>query len=120
VILSISILPGILNPPLAVFGFLWILNGAGQPLIAIPSSTLVAIHTSNDQQGRAFAAHFAITHACWLIAYPVKAHLASAVGPQRTFSICGAACAVITVAAWRMGRYISDAGPHSVMSREAS
>jgi MFS transporter, NRE family, putaive nickel resistance protein len=118
VILSISVLPGILNPPLAVFGFLWILNGAGQALVAIPSSTLVAVHTSNDQRGRAFAAHFAITHACWLIAYPMTGHLASSAGPQRTFTLCGAACAVITATAWWMGRYTTDTGPHPVMSGE--
>jgi MFS transporter, NRE family, putaive nickel resistance protein len=79
-ILSISVLPGVLNPPLTVFGLLWMLNGAGQALIAIPSSTLVAVHTTNDERGRAFAAHFAITHAWWLIAYPVTGRLASALG----------------------------------------
>jgi NRE family putative nickel resistance protein-like MFS transporter len=82
VILSISVLPGVSNPPLIVFGLLWILNGAGQALIAIPSATLVAVHTSNDERGRAFAAHFAITHAWWLIAYPVTGRLASSLGPQ--------------------------------------
>jgi hypothetical protein len=70
------------------------------------SCTLVAIHTSNDERGRAFAAHFAITHAWWLIAYPVTGRLASSVGPQMTFTLCGVACAVITAIAWWIGEGI--------------
>ncbi len=103
VLLSISVLPGITKPPLTIFGFLWVLNGAGQALVAIPSATLVAMHTAHDERGRAFAAHFAITHGSWLIAYPLVGHLAASIGPQQTFTICGAACLVITVTAGVMG-----------------
>jgi hypothetical protein len=42
--LELLLLPGILAPPLSVFGLLWILNGAGQALIVISSSTLLAEH----------------------------------------------------------------------------
>jgi sugar phosphate permease len=75
-----------------VFGLLWVLNGAGQALVAIPASTLVASHTSTDERGRAFAAQFAITHACWPVSYPLVGHLAGALGPPITFSICGVFC----------------------------
>ena len=98
-----SVLPGMLNPGLMTFGILWLLNGAGQALIAIPSATLVAIHSSTDERGRAFAAHFAITHACWLIAYPLVGHFGGWIGPQETFTLCGAACLVITAIALIMG-----------------
>lgn len=37
--LGIVLLPGILVPPMAALVVLWALNGAGQALIAIPSST---------------------------------------------------------------------------------
>ena len=110
IVLSISLLPGWMTPPLIVFGFLWVLNGAGQALIAIPSSTLVASHTSTDQRGRAFAAQFAITHACWLVSYPLVGHLAGALGPPITFSICGIVCLAITVGALVIGR--GDKGSH--------
>lgn len=103
VILSLSVLPGIMRPPLIVFGLLWVLNGAGQALVAIPSSTLVAIHTTNEERGRAFAAHFAITHAWWLVAYPVVGWLAASIGSPRTFTLCGVLCALIAVAGWCMG-----------------
>ena len=113
IVLSISLLPGWMTPPLAIFGFLWVLNGAGQALIAIPSSTLVASHTSTDERGRAFAAQFAITHACWLISYPLVGHLAGALGPPIAFSICGIACLAITVVAVVIGRGEKGAHVHS-------
>ena len=69
-LLGALLLPGFLAPPLFVFAALWFLNGAGQALIAIPSTTLLAEHADEAERGRAYAAHFALTHACWLITYP--------------------------------------------------
>jgi len=43
--LGLLLLHCVLAPPLFVFGLLWILNGADQALIAIPSSTLLAEYT---------------------------------------------------------------------------
>ena len=44
VLLGVILLPGFLVPPLLIFAVLWFLNGAGQALIAISSSTLLAEH----------------------------------------------------------------------------
>ena len=109
---ALSLLPGILQPPLLIFGLLWILNGAGQALIAIPGSTLVAEHTSPTERGRAFAAHFALTHLCWLITYPATGYLASRVGPGRAFTLCGAACLGIMLCAALLGRGTQQAHTH--------
>ena len=95
-----SLIWGFLRPPLGAFAGLWALNGAGQALIAIPSSTLVAEHTSEDERGRAFGAHFALTHASWLVAYPLAGYLASGIGPGPAFSVLGVACFVILIATW--------------------
>jgi len=75
-VLGLVLLPGALVPPFLAFSFLWMLNGASQALIAIPSSTLLAEHTREDERGRAYAAHFALTHFFWLIAYPAVGHAA--------------------------------------------
>jgi len=76
-LLGFVLLPGVLQPSLIIFGLLWMLNGAGQALIAIPSSTLLAEHTFEDERGRAYAAHFALTHLCWLVTYPAVGHAAA-------------------------------------------
>jgi MFS transporter, NRE family, putaive nickel resistance protein len=101
--LAASLLPASASPSLMLFGLLWILNGAGQALVAIPTSTLVASHTQPDERGRAFAAHFAITHACWLVSYPLTGRLAERIGPTETFLVCGLACLAITAMAFVAG-----------------
>ncbi len=88
-ILSVVLLPGFLKPALVLFSVLWFFNGAGQALIAIPSSTLLAEHTIETERGRAFAAHFALTHLFWLISYPSIAHAATSFGAAKTFSYAG-------------------------------
>jgi MFS transporter, NRE family, putaive nickel resistance protein len=98
-ILGLLLLPGVLVPPLFVFGLLWFLNGAGQALIAIPSSTLLAEHTVEEERGRAYAAHFALTHACWLITYPAAGHAAAKWGAPVTFTAAGIVCLLITAVA---------------------
>ncbi len=96
VLLGLLLLPGILQPPIFLFALLWFLNGAGQALIAISSSTLLAEHTRESERGRAYAAHFAWTHAFWLITYPAIGYGTSTVGAPLTFSIAGAVCLGIT------------------------
>lgn len=97
-VLTAVLLPGALVPPLWLFILLWIGNGSGQALIAIPSSTLLAEHTSEAERGRAYAAHFALTHACWLITYPAAGWAGTLFGPAITFSVFGLVCALITIA----------------------
>lgn len=104
VLLGVILLPGLLVPPLFVFAVLWFLNGAGQALIAIPSSTLLAEHTDKAERGKAYAAHFALTHACWLVTYPAIGHAAAKFGTPVTLSIAGAVCLVVTGFGYLLGR----------------
>jgi MFS transporter, NRE family, putaive nickel resistance protein len=103
-LLGLLLLPGVLMPSLFVFGLLWILNGVGQALIAISSSTLLAEHTVAEERGRAYAAHFALTHACWLITYPAVGHAAAKWGAPVTFTAAGVVCLLITAAAKIFGQ----------------
>ena len=112
VVLGLLLLPGVLKPPLVVFALLWFLNGAGQALIAIPSSTLLAEHTVEEERGRAYAAHFALTHACWLITYPGVGHAAARWGAPVTFTYAGIVCLVVTAAATALGRGVRGAHLH--------
>jgi MFS transporter, NRE family, putaive nickel resistance protein len=102
-VLGLLLLPDILKPPLIVFGFLWVLNGAGQALIAIPSSTLLAEHTSEGERGRAYAAHFALTHFFWLLSYPAIGHASAKWGSPFTFTGAGVVCLIVTVVAVCLG-----------------
>ena len=102
-VLGVALLPGALVPSFVLFAILWMLNGAGQALIAIPSSTLLVEHTQEGERGRAYAAHFALTHFFWLIAYPAVGHAAVRWGAPATFTAAGGVCLIVTVIAAAIG-----------------
>lgn len=116
VILGLILLPGVLQPPLVVFAFMWLLNGAGQALISIASGTLLAEHTREDERGRAYAAYFALTHACWLITYPAIGYTAVAWKTPLTFAIAGIICLIVVGLAFLFGR--STEGIHTHVAEE--
>lgn len=98
-VLGLILLPGIMKPTFMIFVLLWILNGVGQALIALSASTLLAEHTTQADRGRAYAAHFAWTHAFWLITYPAIGYGVSELDAPLTFTIAGAVCLSIAMVA---------------------
>lgn len=117
VALSASLLPGELVPPLALFAVLWMVNGAGQALVAISSSTLLAEHTAERERGRVYAAHFALTHAFWLVSYPAVGHAAAQWGAPLTFTVAGFVCLAVTGAAALTGP--KNQWPHAHTRKDA-
>lgn len=97
--LGVALLPGFMVPGLAVLMLLWALNGAGQALIGIPSLGLLADHTQPEERGRAYAAHFALTHLFWLFTYPAAGYLAREIGTPRTFTAAGVFCLLLMLGA---------------------
>jgi MFS transporter, NRE family, putaive nickel resistance protein len=111
-ILGLLLLPGIFKPSIVVFAVMWFLNGAGQSLIGISSSTLLAEHTTEAERGKAYAAHFALTHACWLVTYPAIGYGALYFGTPATFTVAGVICLLVTAAAVLLGRGGNDLHTH--------
>lgn len=103
-LLAAALLPGVLRPPYAVLLALWALNGAGQALIAVASVGLLARHTASEERGRAYAAHFALTHLFWLGTYPAVGFLSRALGVPATFTVAGVLAALATAGASLVGR----------------
>lgn len=101
-LLTVALLPGILRPGFVVLLVLWALNGAGQALIAVPSVGLLAAHTDSAERGRAYAAHFALTHLFWLVTYPTVGYFARDAGVPRTFTLAGVAAGLLTLLAFGM------------------
>ena len=89
-----------------------LVNGAGQALIAIPSSTLLAEHTIEGERGRAYAAHFALTHLFWLASYPAVGHAAANWGAPTTFTAAGFVCLLVTIIAFALGYGRREAHTH--------
>lgn len=103
-LLAVVLLACGLQPPWWMFALLWAANGVGQALIALPSSVLLAEHTADFERGRTYAAHFALTHVCWLVTYPAIGYASAAWGAPRTFALAGLVCLLTTFAAAFAGR----------------
>jgi len=108
IVLGLILLPGFLMPGLAIFAILWFLNGAGQVLIAISSTALLAEHTTEDERGRAYAAHFAWTHAFWLITYPAIGYGVAKLGVPWTLTVAGVVCLFIAMIGFLFLKITSD------------
>lgn len=102
VLLSAALLPGVLQPSFGVLLMLWAANGAGQAIIAVTSVGLLAQHTDATERGRAYAAHFALTHLFWLGTYPAVGFMSRAFGVPMTFTLAGAVALLSTLAAFFM------------------
>jgi MFS transporter, NRE family, putaive nickel resistance protein len=57
--------------------FFWLLAGAGQNWVNLPTQTLIADRTPEDAQGRVYGAHFAWSHLWWAVAYSLAGWLGS-------------------------------------------
>ncbi|WP_017656159.1 MFS transporter [Fortiea contorta] len=56
---------------------LWVVAGAGQSLVNLPTQTLIADRIPSGVQGRVYGAHFAWSHLWWAISYPLAGWLGS-------------------------------------------
>lgn len=56
---------------------LWLIAGAGQSLVNLPTQTLIADRTPTALQGRVYGAHFAWSHLWWALSYPMAGWLGS-------------------------------------------
>ena len=56
---------------------LWLIAGAGQNWVNLPTQALIADRTPPEAQGRVYGAHFAWSHLWWALAYPLAGWLGS-------------------------------------------
>lgn len=56
---------------------LWLVAGAGQNWVNLPTQALIADRTPPEAQGRVYGAHFAWSHLWWALAYPLAGWLGS-------------------------------------------
>jgi MFS transporter, NRE family, putaive nickel resistance protein len=63
--------------PFAPLLALWLVVGAGQNWVNLPTQALIADRTPTDAQGRVYGAHFAWSHLWWALAYPLAGWLGS-------------------------------------------
>lgn len=84
---------------------LWCLLGAGSSMVQTPAGRLLRRSAQAEDRPAAFAAQFALSHACWLITYPAAGWIGARAGLDAAFLTMGFLAAVGLVVAtvvWRV------------------
>lgn len=93
---------GALSPNFIALLFLWFLVGVGGSLVQTPTGRLLRASCHPNDRPAIFSAQFALSHACWLIAYPLAGWIAAGWGMSLAFLVLAALSAVSVV----MARYL--------------
>lgn len=81
---------------------LWFVLGFGYSLAQTPSGRLLRRSAQPEDRPALFAAQFALSHACWLITYPIAGWLGAMAGLPLTFAVLGLIAAAAVVIATRL------------------
>jgi MFS family permease len=81
---------------------LWAVIGAGSALVLTPGSRLIRRSAHAGDRPALFAADFALSHACWLLCYPLAGWVATAWGMSAALVVLCAITAMATAAAIRL------------------
>ncbi|TIL73207.1 MAG: MFS transporter [Mesorhizobium sp.] len=95
-LLVVGLLVGMALPGYRALLPLWFVLGIGYSAAQTPSGRLLRRSSRPEDRPALFAAQFALSHACWLVTYPLAGWLGTMVGIDATFMIlaCIAAAAV--------------------------
>lgn len=105
----------ILAAALAVFGLValdwpvllagWLVMGIGYSLCVTPGGRLLRRSSTEPDRPALFAAQFALSHVCWLLAYPVAGQVGARFGMAPAFlALAALAVAGVALALWRWPR----------------
>ena len=93
---------------------IWFLLGTGYSAAQTPSGRLLRRSTHSQDRPAIFAAQFALSHACWLITYPVAGHVGTALGLPATAAILSLLSGLAVAAAvWLWPAHDPEAVAHS-------
>jgi len=83
---------------------LWMLLGVGYSLAQTPSGRLLRRSAHAEDRPALFAAQFALSHACWLITYPLAGWLGANISLTASFvglAIVAGGALVVSIVIWR-------------------
>jgi MFS family permease len=102
-IIAAALLLGTLVPGLRLLLPLWFAIGAGCALAQTPYGFLIRrTIAAPEEKPPLYAAQFALSHLCLLLAYPLAGRLGAAAGMRMTFAVLGTTAAVAGLAAQRL------------------
>ena len=81
---------------------LWFVLGLGYSLAQTPSGRLLRRSSSDGDRPALFAAQFALSHACWLITYPLAGWLGAKFGLTTSFIALGMVASISVILSARL------------------
>ncbi len=90
-----------LRPAFAWILPIWCLIGMGWSLVQTPAGRVVNRSSSAADRPAYFSAQFALSHGCWLLAYPIAGQLGARIGIETAALIFGGAVLLFTIIAAR-------------------
>ena len=102
-LIAVCLLAGfVLATRYAVLLPLWFVMGLGYSLAQTPSGRLLRRSSGETDRPALFAAQFALSHACWLITYPLAGWLGAKFGLATSFVTLGAVAAAAVLLSMRL------------------
>jgi len=98
-LLLVGLLLGLLNPGLGWLLPVWFVLGCGLSLVQTPIGRVLRRSCRDSDRPAFFAAQFALSHLCWLFAYPLAGALGAAYGTGIAFAGLALVVAVAAAAA---------------------
>ncbi len=117
VLLIVGLLAGMMGPSLAAVNAIWALLGFGSSLVQTPAGRLIVRSSQPGDRPAYYAAQFALSHACWLIAYPLAGWLGAGAGLSAAFAVMAMISAFSVLAALLFWR--EETGAHLPHRHEA-
>ena len=86
-VLGVGLLLGLTDPGLLALLPIWFVLGAGSSLIQTPAGRLLRRSAHEGDRSAVYAAQFALSHACWLFAYPIAGWIGGTLGLTAAFAV---------------------------------
>ncbi|MCA7014372.1 MFS transporter [Dickeya dadantii] len=83
---------------------IWLLLGVGYSLSQTPSGRLLRRSSTSEDRPALFAAQFALSHACWLLTYPLAGWIGATISTQASFialTLVAGISLIISVVIWQ-------------------
>jgi H+ antiporter protein len=101
-ILVLTMVAGSLLPGYVPLLVLWAVIGVGYAITQTPSGRLIRRSSNPEDRPALFAAQFALSHATWLVTYPLAGWLGATAGLPMTFLVMAGIAAIGMLAALRL------------------
>ena len=90
---------------------LWVVLGAGTSMINTPSARLLRRAATDSTRSYIFTAQFSLSHACFIITYPVAGWIGAAARQPAAAAVLAIVATISTLAAFRFWPAVSRTGP---------